>query len=126
LPTNGAWERVAIWGSAAAVTVAGVVVCEPWLGRRLPKLLIEIGEASYSLYLTHGFVLPVIGVVLAKSGITDSPLAIVLIVSCLVMSTLTSLFIYRWIEAPMTNSLRRMVQERALWRKKRSRVFRRL
>jgi peptidoglycan/LPS O-acetylase OafA/YrhL len=126
LPTDGAWERVTIWGSAASVTLAGAVVCEPWLGRRLPKLLIEIGEASYSIYLTHVFVLPVIGVAFAKLGITDLALAILLIASCLVMSTVTSLLIYKWVEAPMTNTLRRMVQERPLWRHKRSWLFRRL
>jgi len=127
LPVEGAWERVAIWGSAASAAVGGGVVCEPWLGRRLPKPAIDIGEASYSMYLTHGFVLPVVGVALAKLVTTDLAFGIVLVASCLAMSTVAALLIHKWVEAPMTNSLRYMVQERQgpIWRRKKLRPLRR-
>jgi peptidoglycan/LPS O-acetylase OafA/YrhL len=112
LPVDGPWERVALWGAAASLAVLGGVICEGWLGRRLPDLLIWIGEASYSMYLTHVFILPVVGVALAKSGMTGAALAVTLVSSCVVLSIVTSLIAYSWVEAPMTKSLRRLVQER--------------
>jgi peptidoglycan/LPS O-acetylase OafA/YrhL len=112
IPVDGVWERVAFWGIAASAALCGGVACERWLGRRLPDLLVEIGEASYSLYLTHGFVLPVIAIALAKSGITGPALAIVLVSSSVIVSALASLIIFRWVEAPMTGWLRRMVSNR--------------
>ncbi|WP_322103410.1 acyltransferase [Paraburkholderia sp. J41] len=56
LPIHGEFDlRGLVWGPPAALIFAGVV-----LGRReaaYPKLLLLIGDASYSLYLTHLFVM---------------------------------------------------------------------
>jgi exopolysaccharide production protein ExoZ len=109
VPAEGAWERAAIWGGAASAALCGGLMCERDLGHRLPKLLVQTGEASYSLYLSHGFVLPVIGLLLAQSAFTGPALAVVVVVSCLGLSTLTALTIYYRVEAPMTRRLRRMV-----------------
>ena len=79
VPVDGPWERVAFWGLAASAALCGSVACERWVGRQLPDLFVRIGEASYSMYLTHGFVLPVIGVAAATSGITGSALGIVIV-----------------------------------------------
>lgn len=111
-PTDGQWERVAVWGVAAAAVLYAAVLGEQWLGPRIPNLAVEIGEASYSLYLTHGFVLPVIGLVVAHAGLKGDAIGLVLVVSGLVLSTAVSLAVYRLVEVPMTKWLRRMAEDR--------------
>jgi exopolysaccharide production protein ExoZ len=56
IPATGTFDmRGLVWGPPAAAIFAGVV-----MGRReiaYPKLLLSIGDASYSLYLTHLFIM---------------------------------------------------------------------
>jgi exopolysaccharide production protein ExoZ len=112
LPADGAWQRAAFWGTAGSAALCGALMAERWLGRRLPKLLIDTGEASYSLYLTHGFVLPAIGVAVGKSGLTGPALGVVLIGCCVVLSVVASLVAFTAVEAPVMKSLRGLVDGR--------------
>jgi peptidoglycan/LPS O-acetylase OafA/YrhL len=48
-------------GPAALAIVAGAVSLERRVAAMLPRWLLVSGDASYSIYLTHGFVVPVIG-----------------------------------------------------------------
>lgn len=112
VPADGGWQRAAFWGSAGATALCGALMAERWIGHRLPKLLIDTGEASYSLYLTHGFVLPVIGIALAKSGLTGAPLSVVLIVAGVFVSVFVALLVYGTVESPLTARLRALVDSR--------------
>lgn len=53
--------RVACFGTAAVLLLAGVVRLEAKGGMRAPRWLTHLGDASYSLYLTHIFVLSAAG-----------------------------------------------------------------
>jgi len=112
MPADGAWQRAAFWGTAGSAALCGALMAERWLGRRLPKLLIDTGEASYSLYLTHGFVLPAIGVAIGKSGLTGPALGVVLIGACVVFSVVVSLVAFSAVEAPIMKSLRGLIDGR--------------
>lgn len=112
IPADGAWQRAAFWGIAGSAALCGALMAERWLGRRLPKVLIETGEASYSLYLTHGFVLPAIGVAVGKSGLTGPALGVVLIGACVVFSVVVALAAFSGVEAPIMKSLRGLVDGR--------------
>lgn len=112
IPANGNWHRAFIWGFAAAAALTGGVLAEKWLDPLLPRFLERIGEASYSLYLTHGFVLPVVGLVIARTGLTGDMLGAALIITCVIISTISALIIYRFVEVPITTWLRKLVGDR--------------
>ena len=106
MPTHDRWERVLIWGVASAATLWAALAVESWAGRAIPKSLIRIGEASYSLYLTHGFVLPVVGAVIGSAHLRPLAARLAFVPACLVASTALSLLVCQYIEMPMTSRLR--------------------
>ena len=112
VPVDGDWERVAVWGAAAALTLSAGVASEPLLGRRIPTFAVRIGEASYSLYLTHGFVLPVLGAVAVQLKLKGAAVGAFLIPCSLFASSAVALIAYRMLEVPMTDLLRRLVHGR--------------
>ncbi len=58
LPLAGPWRGL-VWGSAAGVMLAGALALD---GRaRVPTVLVTLGDASYAIYLLHGFAIPVLG-----------------------------------------------------------------
>lgn len=55
------WGRVLVFGTASALIVAGLVGMERNGHRRVPRPLVALGDASYSLYLCHVPVIAVAG-----------------------------------------------------------------
>ncbi|HLD64738.1 MAG TPA: acyltransferase family protein, partial [Pseudomonas sp.] len=50
------------WGGASALLVLGAIWLEPWTARtRVAAPLSFLGDASYSIYLSHPFVLALFG-----------------------------------------------------------------
>ena len=58
-PMGSAGLRIVTWGLPAGAMVAGAVALERKMGGYLPKWLLEAGDASYALYLSHALVMPV-------------------------------------------------------------------
>ncbi|MFZ4893533.1 acyltransferase family protein [Plantibacter sp. Mn2098] len=87
-----------------AAIVYGVVLLEPILTGRIPRQVLFLGDASYSLYLFHPLIAPIVPVVLARLGIISAPLSIVLAVAVAIIG---GALVYRWIERPITGQLRR-------------------
>jgi peptidoglycan/LPS O-acetylase OafA/YrhL len=108
VPTDGHWMRAVIWGSAATACLGGCVLLEAWLGRWIPAALVLIGEASYALYLTHGFVLPLVGAALATTTLAGRTLGLILIAASLAASVALAIPVHLFIEKPVTERLRRL------------------
>lgn len=95
--------RVALIGVPAALVVGGGLWAEQ--AGRLPRLpwLFALGEASYSLYLSHGFVVSAmrkvwLRVVPVQALWTDA----LFTVACMAASAAAGLLLYRLLERPMT------------------------
>lgn len=87
-----------------ALIVVAATWVEPWIGGRVPRILLFLGAASYSLYLFHPLIGPLVPELLARLGIVVAPLSIVLTI---VVAIVVTAIIYRFVEAPLTRWLAR-------------------
>lgn len=90
------------WTPLAPGLVIVAVVLERYA--QAPKLLMSLGAASYSLYLAHSLAAPSVPSAMKAVGFDNPNLGLVAI---LVAMPILSLFIYWWVEKPITNILRR-------------------
>jgi exopolysaccharide production protein ExoZ len=107
LPMISENARVLTWGIPAFAIVAGAVSLESLVATTLPFWLLALGDASYSIYLSHGFVLPALGLLFGRivsPGVWTEGLTIVL---CLLVSSFVGWLVFRLIETPMLRALRR-------------------
>jgi exopolysaccharide production protein ExoZ len=99
--------RVLTWGIPAFVIVAGAVSLERFVAPVLPRWLLTLGDASYSIYLSHGFVLPAFGILVStivSRGFWAEGLTIIL---CLLVSSIAGWIVFILIESPMLHAMRR-------------------
>lgn len=73
---------------------------------RLPQLLVLLGNASYSLYLFHPLLAPVVPEVFARIGLEVGWLAVV---GSIAVAITASVLLYRFVEDPVTRWLQRVV-----------------
>jgi peptidoglycan/LPS O-acetylase OafA/YrhL len=58
LPQAAGIVRVLHWGLPAMSLLLATLSLERFLARRMPRAVLVLGDSSYAIYLTHGFVLP--------------------------------------------------------------------
>jgi exopolysaccharide production protein ExoZ len=100
--------RFVRWGLPAFLVVVGALSLEPLLkARRLPMLL---GDASYSIYLTHGVVLSTLKSAVLIAATTLPPLLVggFILVGCSV-SIVIGVLAYRFVETPLVARLKQVV-----------------
>ena len=93
-------DRLLMWGLGAAFLVSGAVALEPWTAK-VPLIapLAFLGDASYSIYLSHTFMVPAGVMALKRLGVQD-PFVIVPLVCLAVIAVGCLSFV--WLERPMT------------------------
>lgn len=85
-----------------AALLLAVTAAEPWIGGRIPRPIIFMGDASYSLYLFHPLIAPIVPVALAKIGFPSVPLSVIL---SIIVVTMAAALIFRFVERPITRVL---------------------
>jgi len=60
--------RVLSWGAPAFAIVAGAISLKPLVALVRLLWILALGEASYSICLSHGFVLPALMILIGESG----------------------------------------------------------
>ncbi|MGK3649164.1 acyltransferase family protein [Pseudarthrobacter enclensis] len=88
------------------ILVLGTVWLEPLIQGRIPKLLLFLGAASYSLYLFHPMIAPIVPEILNRVGIYDGTLSVVL---CLLLALIITSVIYKVVEVPITKKLQNVL-----------------
>jgi exopolysaccharide production protein ExoZ len=107
LPMISENARVLTWGVPAFVIVAGAVSLEQFVAPALPRWLLTLADASYSIYLSHGFVLPAFGILVSTivpRGLWTEGLTIIF---CLIVSSIAGWIVFILIESPMLHAMRR-------------------
>jgi len=98
--------RLLDWGVPAGLIVAAAVALEPVLAARLPRLALRLGDASYAIYLTHGFIVPVLAVGLRHVHHHGRVVFALWVGAVLVGSSLVGYAAHIWLEKPLLGWLK--------------------
>jgi exopolysaccharide production protein ExoZ len=101
---GGSFPRFIGSGLPALMVVSGVVFGERWLAGRIPNFLLDLGAASYALYLFHPFVAPLAPSILKRLGLNEVGISIV---ACVMISIIVSMIAFVVVERPTTRYLNR-------------------
>ncbi len=88
-------------GSSCALLIIALVQRERAGGMRVPRLLTEYGDASYSLYLWHGFVVGGLCWLWTKLPPAVQAWSVTWLVLTFLASVYSSLLLYRFVERPL-------------------------
>lgn len=104
ISTPDPWLRTANFGTASVLLVLGWVMYESRGDVRVPSLLASLGNSSYSLYLSHVFVISAVGRLwaLAIPGQAWGHHFMFVVVAT-ASACIAGHFIHRWIEQPLLN-----------------------
>ena len=100
-------------GFAAVLIVNAAIILEPTLKRHLPRPLLLVGDASYSLYLTHQPLLILCFFLLKRfhlvaAGRTSLLSLAISLVLCLAFAISAGIYAYVIVEKPVTKWVRRL------------------
>lgn len=110
----GGVPRVWLCGASAALLVAGAVFLELHGAVFRNRVMHLLGDASYSIYLTHGLAMSAVGAVWMRTGLAAHTATFVLFVPVsIAVATLAGVITYKIAEKPLHDLSRGLVRRRA-------------
>jgi exopolysaccharide production protein ExoZ len=106
--------RPLVWGVPATMLLMALLSLEERLGNKAPRWMLEIGDASYSIYLTHTFVVPVIAAAFLRLPFPALRGIVPVVAISLVTSAGAGVVVYRSIEVPIMDYFRKRRQASVL------------
>lgn len=105
------WENLTdkfpTWEISAGLIVLVTVWLEPWIARlRLASKISFLGDSSYSIYLSHTFVVPLGVLLLNKMGLQESSVILPTVCLAVIVGGCLS---YSLIELPMSKFIKRAI-----------------
>lgn len=103
-------SRAFFYGVPALVLVASSLALESLIrDGRTTRVLLEVGDGSYAVYLFHPFVLAAVSHVILADVIASAgvPMRILLLAGTMVLVIVAGIVINRWIDAPIQRFFRR-------------------
>ncbi|MED4224246.1 acyltransferase [Neobacillus cucumis] len=98
--------RLLFWGIPSALLLYGLVIRDITLNKKTPKFLVFIGDASYSIYLTHIVGLLFLIKLLDSINVSTSTIYYILPV-CVVIIVTAGCFFHILIEKPILRAFRK-------------------
>ena len=108
-PVTGRFDALAPClreGLPAALVIGGCVFGPRWSAGRAVSAMALVGDASYSLYLSHPFAVRLLSAAWLRWDPFGSPPALYLATAC-ATAVGAALLLHRWVERPMTKALGR-------------------
>lgn len=102
-PVVDGLPKVVGCGMPAALAIYAVCSVEDRLGPRVPRVLVFLGASSYSLYLVHPLIAPIVPTVLNMLGIHAALLSIV---GSIALALLVSSIVFVLVERPLSAAIR--------------------
>lgn len=110
--TEADWGRVFKIGFPFVFMVYGLAGTERRdSAAHLPDWVVRLGDASYSMYLTHVLVLSAIARCFAFVPVRNLPIEAVFVALCIAATNAAGLFSYRWLERPALLFFRRVLRK---------------
>ena len=104
-------DRLSTWEVSAGLVVLVAVWLEPWIARlHLASRMSFLGDTSYSIYLSHTFIVPSGVLLMKKLGVQDSLIIIPTVCLAVIAGGCLS---YLWIELPMITLFKRVIFKRS-------------
>lgn len=99
--------RIVLFGVPAAVFLFGLTRLEPLLSAKPSKLLVAIGDSSYSLYLCHPFILSAVYKAIAglTTGFSAVSTAVIFGISAVAVSLVVAYLSFLFLERPSSRAV---------------------